>query len=162
MRRNILDIENEFGRIRNQMNSLLENMFSNSHGDNMQLLEDNPKSGTSLLNNNMMRTPIVDINENDNEVIASIEVPGVNKEDIQLEVNNGMLNLKAEHKDEQKEEREGLYSYKKSYSGYARTFPIPDYIDEEKITSKYTNGVLNVHMPKKEEMRGKSKQIDVK
>jgi HSP20 family protein len=163
MRRKMLDIENEFGRIRNQMNSLLENMFSNPLNDDTQLLgsDSSGDANNSLTHSNMMRTPLVDVEENDDEVVASIEVPGVNKEDIKLEVNRGMLHLKAEHKDEEKDEKEGVYTYKKSYSGYARSFPIPEYVDEDKITSKYNNGVLDVHMPKKEDVKGTSKQIEV-
>lgn len=165
MKRRMFDIENEFGRIRNQMNSLLENMFNTGAFDNDTQLLGNDSSGgssnTSLMNSDDMRTPLVDVQEKENEVLASIEVPGVNKEDIQLEVKNGMLHLKAEHKDEQKDEQEGVYTYKKSYSGFARSFPIPEYVDEENITSKYNNGVLDVHMPKKEDAKRKSKQIEV-
>ena len=159
----MLDLEKEFDRMRNQMNNLMSSMFGGVNTDNKSLFSsyDSGDDRVLLANPNTMRTPVVDVDERDDEVVASIEIPGVNKEDIQLDVRNGMLNIKAEHKDEKENKGKDKYVYQRSYQGFARSMPIPDYINEDKVKAKYDNGVLKVHMPKKEEAKRKIKNIDI-
>lgn len=159
MTRKMLDLEKEFDRMRNQMNNLMSSVFGNSNINNNSLLStyDSGDDNTQLANPNTMRTPVIDVDE----VIASIEVPGVRKEDIQLDVRNGILNIKAEHKDEKEDGDDKKYVYHKSYQGFARSIPIPEYIDEDNVKAKYDNGILKVHMPKKEEARREIKHINI-
>lgn len=106
-----------------------------------------------------MRTAIADIQETDEAVIATVELPGMKKEDISLNLTETSLEVKAEMKEESREEKEGFKSYRKRYSGFYRRIPLPAVIEPEKVKASYRNGVLEVKMPKAE--KEKKKQISI-
>ncbi|MBU7023242.1 MAG: Hsp20/alpha crystallin family protein [Theionarchaea archaeon] len=72
-----------------------------------------------------MRTAVTDIQETNETVIATVELPGMKKEDISLNLTETSLEVKAETKEELKEEKEGFKSYRKRYSGFYRRIPLP-------------------------------------
>lgn len=161
MARDIWNIEKEFESMRRQMNHLMNGFFSDSFDRDVPLLS---SSGKNELMNVSFKTPATDIYETEKEVIAKIEVPGVKKEDIKLEVKNGMLSLKAEHKleKEDKDEKKGFHRIERSYSGFARSFSLPSEVDETKVKAEYKDGILEVHMPKKgDKDKGGVKYIDI-
>lgn len=89
-----------------------------------------------------------DIKENEKEYIVEAELPGFKKEDITLDISDDVLTLKAEHKNENKEEKDGKYIRReRSYCSYQRSFVLEG-IDSEKIDAKYENGILSLVMPK--------------
>ena len=161
MLRKSFNMEKEFENMRNQMNRVMENFFGeepNSTG--VELLSKNDSQ--NALESVAYRTPFIELDEKDDEYIASIEIPGIDKKDVNLEVKNGMLSIKAQKKEEFKDEsEEGKYTYKSSYAGFAKSMSIPEDIDENKITAKHDNGVLRVHMPKVEEAKSKGRVIDI-
>ncbi len=148
MTRSLWDIEKEFERMRRQMNSLMSGFFNDSFDRNIPLIS---SSGKNELVDVSFKSPLTDIYETEREVIAKIEVPGIKKEDIKLEVKNGVLSVKAEqkHEKENKDEKKGYYRIERSYLGYSRSFTLPAQIDETKVKAKCNDGVLEVHMPKK-------------
>ncbi|MBU0466708.1 MAG: Hsp20/alpha crystallin family protein [Nanoarchaeota archaeon] len=102
----------------------------------------------------------VEAQETDEEFLVAIELPGVNKKDIELEAENNVLVIKAESKQEKENKEENSYSYTESYSGFYRTIPLPENADTEKIDAEYTKGVLKLRIPKKEsKKKGKTIQI---
>ncbi|MBU6997446.1 MAG: Hsp20/alpha crystallin family protein [Theionarchaea archaeon] len=106
-----------------------------------------------------MRTAITDIQETDDAVIATVELPGIKKEDISLNLTKNSLEIKAEMKEESKEEKEGFKSHRKKFSGFYRRIPLPAVIDPDKVSAGYKNGVLEVRMPKAE--KEKKKEISI-
>lgn len=106
-----------------------------------------------------LRTAVADVQETDDEVIATIELPGIKKEEISLNVTETMLEVKAESKEEEKEEREGFKSYRRKYSGFYRRLPLPAVISPDDAKATYKNGVLEVKMPKME--KKKRKEISI-
>lgn len=163
MTRKIIDLEKEFDTMRSQMNTLMNNIFKNSPMEEKSLLSayNNEDANRLMINSNLMRTPLININEKNDEALTSIELPGVKKENIKLDIENKMLNIKAHNNDEREDEKEGYFTYEKIYNGFEKSVPIPDYIDEEKVSAKYDNGVLNVHMPKKKEAKTQTKYINI-
>lgn len=109
------------------------------------------------------RKPVADFWETDNEVVATFELPGVDKKDIDMNVDDNTLEVKVEKKNEDKHEdkKKGVVSRTSSYTGFFRRIPLPDGVDSEKTDATYNNGVLEVRIPKKEEKRNR-KKIDVK
>lgn len=105
--------------------------------------------------------PPVDIREDKEAVILSAELPGIKKEDIKLGVENGVLTVKGERsfKDEQK--KENYYRIERSYGSFSRSFELPSTIDPEKIRANMKDGVLEIYIPKKEEAKPKSVEIEV-
>lgn len=161
MRRDLLDIEKEFERMKRQINNLFEGF--GDYFDDVPLLG-LPTSKGDLMTNSY-KTPKTDIYETDKEVVAKIEIPGVNKEEIKLKFENGVLNLQAEHKAEKedKDEKKGYHRFERSYASFMRSFALPAEIDVNQAKADYKNGILEVHMPKKKGTEKKEiKYIDIK
>jgi len=110
------------------------------------------------------RRPLVDIVEKENEIISKIELPGVDKKDIKINVSESGLEIKVEKKEEIREEdkEKGYSRIERSYKGFYRYCPLPESIDTEKVEAKYEKGILEVIMPKKEGAKKKTKTIEVK
>ena len=98
---------------------------------------------------NMMKT---DIKEHDGGYDLTVDLPGVKKEDIKAELNDGYLTISAENNTNKDEKDEnGKYICRERYSGsYSRSFYVGDAITEEDIKAKFENGTLKLDIPKKE------------
>lgn len=99
---------------------------------------------------NSYKQPLADMWETDKDVLATIEIPGVQKEDININVENDSLEINVGKKDEFKEEdkKQGMYRLERRYGGYYRSITLPKNIDPNKIKATYANGVLELRMPK--------------
>ena len=100
--------------------------------------------------------PSVNIKENTDEFTVEVAVPGFDKKDFNIEVENDTLTISSEKKIEN-EEREGERITKRefSYQSFTRSFSLPVLVEREKIKAKYENGILNIIIPKKEEAKPK-------
>lgn len=108
------------------------------------------------------KQPETDLEETDKEIIATFDLPGVEKGDITLSVDKDSICVKAEKKLEKEEKKKGYLHQERSYSSFYRSFALPAEILADKVKAEYKNGVLTVKMPKKAlEHKGK-KLIDVK
>ena len=107
-----------------------------------------------------LRPAVTDLQETDESVIATIELPGMKKEDISLTLREHMLEVKAEKKEEEKEEKEVYKSYRSRYAGFYRKLPLPAPINADEAKATYKNGVLEVTMPKTEKKKMKEISID--
>ena len=108
-----------------------------------------------------MTVPAVNITETDTEYILELAAPGMKKSDFHVNVDRNVLTVSSE-KEEEKEEKDKNYTRKEfSYSSFERSFTLPESIDQEKIDAKYTNGVLKLVLPKKEEVIPKTKEIKI-
>jgi HSP20 family protein len=104
--------------------------------------------------------PRVNVRENDDKVSLTFEVPGLDKGDIKIVVEDDILTVSGERKfSDEKSENDFVRSEIRSGS-FSRSFTLPDTVDAEKVTADYKNGLLEVTLPKKEEK--KPKQIEVK
>lgn len=104
--------------------------------------------------------PAVDIDENENEYVVHADLPGIPKKDINVSVDNGMLTLSGERKEEHKEGKGANRRVERYYGSFTRSFTLPGSVDTEKVKAAYKDGVLSVTLPKREE--AKPKQISVK
>ncbi|OPY26988.1 MAG: Small heat shock protein HSP16.5 [Methanocella sp. PtaU1.Bin125] len=110
----------------------------------------------------MMETPSVDVMERGNDVIVTADMPGINKEDIRLEVREGnVLDISAEKKMEKKEEEKGYVRHERSYTGYYRSIRLPSPVDKTKAKAIYNNGVLEVTLPMAEKPKAKVSEIPI-
>ena len=108
-------------------------------------------------------TPTVDIEESDNFYLIRADVPGVDKKDINVHMDKGVLSITGE-KHEEKETGKGTKRHRtERYSGsFARRFTLPGSIKADKIDASYKDGVLSLMIPKAEEAKPKSIDIKVK
>ncbi len=105
-------------------------------------------------------TPSVDIHEQENQFLVTMEVPGVNEDDIQISLNNGVLTVQGEKKHEVKPDADNRYYRERTFGEFKRHIRLDNGIDAEKIEADYENGVLTLSLPKTEQ--GMDKQIPVK
>lgn len=103
-----------------------------------------------------------DIRDLDDKFVLDAELPGFNKEDISLDLKEGILTIKAEHKDsqDQKNDKGEYIRRERRYGSFARTFDVSG-IDESGISAAYKNGILEVTLPKQAPVVPESRQIDI-
>lgn len=106
--------------------------------------------------------PSVNVKETDNEFKMEIAAPGMDKSDFNIEVEEGLLKLKAEKKEEH-EEKDGEKFLRRefSYSSFERSFTLPENVNADKIEANYDNGVLTLSIPKVEPDQPKRKRIEI-
>jgi len=104
--------------------------------------------------------PTVDISETEGEYLIKAELPEVRKEDVKVTVENGVLTLQGERRQEKEEKGKRFHRVERSYGSFVRSFTLPESVDESFVKAEYKDGVLNLHLPKSEKV--KPKEIDVK
>ena len=102
--------------------------------------------------------PVVDIDETDDAFLVKAELPGVEKNDVNVNIENGVLTIRGEKKTETEDKKR--HRVECAYGSFVRSFSLPQAIKAEKVEAEYKNGILNLTIPKSEE--AKPKQIEVK
>ncbi|MBI2390371.1 MAG: Hsp20/alpha crystallin family protein [Deltaproteobacteria bacterium] len=106
-------------------------------------------------------SPELDVFERDGNLVVRADLPGLKPEDVQVNVEDDVLTLKGERKDERETRREGYYYCERSYGRFERQVALPRGLDPNSIDAKFDNGVLEISAPiPKEQTRGR--RIDVK
>ena len=106
-------------------------------------------------------SPRVDVVEDKDAYKLHAELPGLEKKDINVAVDNGVLTISGERAFESKEDKDSGYRhYERSYGSFSRTFKLPEHVDASKIKANHKNGMLELTLPKTE--LAKPKQIEVK
>ncbi len=115
-----------------------------------------------VLSGNAAFAPRIDVKEGDVSYEISAELPGLEEKDIEISVADGSLVLRGE-KGSNSEEKEGkYYRQERIYGRFERTFHLPDGVEADEIEAKFKNGVLAIHLPKKEEAKKVVRQVEVK
>jgi len=106
--------------------------------------------------------PAVNIREDEKSYILDLAVPGMDKKDLKIDINEDVLTISSESKHETEENRDGYKRKEFSYSSFCRSFYIPENVNRDKIEANYKDGILTVGLPKQEEERSKiSRQISI-
>ncbi len=106
--------------------------------------------------------PAVDIYETKDEVVVKAELPGMNKEDIKINIVDNSLVIEGEKKQEKEVKEENYYRVERRYGAFRRVIDIPVPVKTEGIEATYKDGVLEVKLPKKEEAKPKEIEVKVK
>ena len=114
-----------------------------------------PPIAKSLMTGGVEFTPAVDIQDDGKNYIVRSDLPGLEKDKINVTVNGNMLTIEGvrETQSEKKDSQQGFYSQERSYGSFSRSVPLPGPVDESKINADYKNGVLTVLMPKAEKSK---------
>lgn len=110
------------------------------------------------------KLPAVNIKQSEKDFSLELAIPGLGKEDIKISVDQDLLTISSEKKSETEEKEEnGTYTRREfSYQSFKRSFTLPESVDSDKIDAKFENGVLFLHLPKKEEALPKpARLIDI-
>lgn len=105
--------------------------------------------------------PTVDITENNEEFQIKAELPEVKKEDVRIRIEDGVLSISGERKQEKEEQNKKFHRVERSYGSFMRSFTLPTNIDETKIRADYKDGVLTLRIPKSAEAKPKAVEVKV-
>jgi HSP20 family protein len=107
-------------------------------------------------------TPAVNIKEDDKKYSLELAIPGMDKKDMKIDINEDVLTISSEKKNETDESHNGYRRKEFSYSSFCRNFYIPENVNREKIEAGYKDGILTVELPKLEEEKTKlARQVKI-
>jgi len=104
--------------------------------------------------------PPVDIVEGKDKIHLKVELPGFKEDQVNLTVEDGLLTIRGERKFNRENKDENYHRIERSYGTFVRSFTLPNSIEQTKIQATFSDGILNIEMPKREET--KPKQIQIK
>jgi HSP20 family protein len=104
-------------------------------------------------------SPSVDIFEDQDKLIVEAELPGMNRDDFEVSVENNVLTLKGERKFEKKAEGDNYHRVERAYGSFTRQFTLPQTVTAEGASADFENGVLKVSLPKREETKARKIEI---
>ena len=129
-------------------------LFSRNFND---VMDEFFSTAANYRNDNFM--PSVDVSESEKQFEVSVELPGMKKEDITVDLEKGRLTISGERKFENNEEGKNYHRVETKYGSFSRSFQLPDSINEESIVAKYDNGILNITIEKSEDKVKRSIEI---
>jgi len=120
--------------------------------------------GTEFLSNfnTGITLPAVNIKETNNEFVLELAIPGMKKSDFTIDVENKILAISSEVKNENEIKNENYTRREFGYSSFKRTFTLPDSVESDKVKASYVDGILMITLPKREEAKQKPpKRIEI-
>lgn len=145
----IIDPWKDFGTLQERINGMFD--------DTMRALY--PHEGEELERGTWM--PAVDIHETEDGYVVKADLPGMKREDIQIDLKDNTLQIKGEKKFEEKVSKDNYIRTERAYGTFVRSFTLPHNVDPEKIKASYRDGVLELTLPKKEEAKPKQIKVEV-
>jgi HSP20 family protein len=103
--------------------------------------------------------PAVDIYEDDDSITMKAELPGINPDDVSIDVENQVLTISGERKLEHEDKREGYRRVEQSYGSFSRSFALPESAQTDKVEAEIDNGILKLRIPKQPEVQPKRIQV---
>lgn len=106
-------------------------------------------------------TPAINVKDTGTELKISAELPGMTDKDIEVYVDRDAMTIQGEKKLEKEEKGENRYYMESRYGSFRRTIPLPYEVDRERISAKFTNGVLNIELKKTEAAKNDTRKINI-
>ena len=131
--------------LQNQMNRLFDTALQGWSGDST--------NGTTAW------IPAADVYESENELLVTLDLPGINPKMVDVRVENNVLTIRGERKLDEKQNTENFHRVERSYGPFGRAFTLSTAVDAEKIRAAYEAGVLSIALPKAETAKPKRIQI---
>ena len=103
----------------------------------------------------------VDIQETEKEFILSADMPGLNKKEVSIDIHDGVITIKGERIKEDKISFDDYRIHERQFGSFNRSFRLPDNVNEDKISAKFTNGELLITLPKSKEIKPEGRQIKI-
>lgn len=138
----------ELSAIHERMNQLFDETFP-------------PARGAEAAAQAAMWSPAVDIYESGDDIVVKAEIPGIARDDVAVEVKDGVLTLRGERRFEKEAKEENYHRIERSYGTFVRSFGLPTSVDPEKVRAALKEGVLEVRIGKKEQAKPRKVQVTV-
>jgi HSP20 family protein len=119
------------------------------------------QKGSDLFDSASLLSPATDISEDKDNFVFSVEIPGMNKEDFKVTVQDNTLTIRGEKKQESEVKDSNYRRVERSYGAFSRSFSLPASVKSDKIKAAYENGVLKLVLPKAEESKPKEIPISI-
>jgi len=107
-------------------------------------------------------SPPVEVFERGNDLVVRADLPGLSKDDVNVDVDNGMLTISGERRSEHEESEQGYFRSERSYGSFSRSISLPEGVNEDQVNASFKDGVLEVTMPKPVGETSKRRRIDVR
>ncbi len=115
-----------------------------------------------VVTNRTSSMPAVNIREDEKNYVLDLAIPGIDKKDLKIDINEDVLTISSETKNESEESSDGYKRKEFSYSTFCRSFYVPENVTREKIEANYKDGILSVALPKMEEEKSKiNRKIEI-
>ena len=105
--------------------------------------------------------PAVDVYEDEHKISLKLEIPGIDQKDVDIRYENNTLTVRGERKFEKEEKEENFHRIERSYGTFARSFTLPNTVDQENIHAEYVNGVLKIDLAKRAEAKPKQIKVNI-
>ena len=102
-----------------------------------------------------------DLSETETGYELEVDLPGMKKDDVEVDLSNGVLTISGKRSDEREDKRKGYYLSERSYGSFQRSFRIPEGVETDKIKAEFKDGVLTLTMPRSEEAEKSARRIEV-
>jgi HSP20 family protein len=126
------------------------------------LQRNNQRSAQQPVSLRNLWAPQVELFERGNNIVVRAELPGLNKDDVDVEVDDDALIIRGERHNDVEEEQEGYYRSERSYGSFYRAIPLPEGVDPNACNATFKDGVLEVTLQKPTQPVSKAKKINVK
>jgi HSP20 family protein len=107
-------------------------------------------------------SPQIETFRRGDKLVVRADLPGLKKEDVNVEVDNGMLAISGERREQHEEDRDGFYRSERSYGQFYRALPIPEGVSDAQCEATFKDGVLEVTLPAPKEEQRTAKQIPIR
>ena len=103
--------------------------------------------------------PAMDLVEAEGDLVLRADLPGVNEDDVEIEIRDGVLTISGERKTEHEDRREGFHRVERAFGSFSRSVTLPKGVDADAVTASFDRGILEVRVPKPEERKPKRVEI---
>lgn len=107
-------------------------------------------------------SPQIEVEREDGNLVVRADLPGVDPSDVNVEVDDGVLSISGERRDERREERDGAFRTERFYGRFHRAIPLPEGADDARVEARFENGVLDVTIPVPKQEQRRPKRVEVK
>jgi HSP20 family protein len=117
---------------------------------------------TDLFTESVGWSPAVEVSETENELTVTAELPGMSRDDVEIDLENNVLTIRGEKSSETEEEdmERKVHVWERRYGSFHRAFTLPRTVDADGVKAEFRDGILKVHLPKTEQAKGKKIAID--
>jgi HSP20 family protein len=137
--------------LREEIDNMFEKFFSRSKERELEGWE-----GTGL------RSPAVDMEETDKDIIVKAEMPGLDPKDFQVSLTENTLTIKGERKEEKEEKKKNYHMIERRYGSFYRSIPLPCSVETDKVEANYKKGILEITLPKSASVKAKQITVNIK
>ncbi|MBN2374510.1 Hsp20/alpha crystallin family protein [bacterium] len=137
--------------LRSEIDNIFDQFFGRMKGFDLE-----PWEGMAA------RTPAVDMEETDKDILVKAEMPGLDPKDFQVSLSGNSLVIKAEKKEEKEEKKKNYHMTERRYGSFFRSIPLPCEVESGKIEASYTKGILEIKLPKSEPVKAKTITLNAK